>query len=283
MMHGFLNAPFGRSQFHTSLGVLLMMVGTSSVVSAGPAATGFASEWTQIANNIQLGAIASTETKSLATQAQILSAEVEQIKTLTSTYQTMLENALRLPDSFLRDTMEPIIRLRSVAEQTGALVGEATALDEFLTSDLITDPLFDNTGLKATDISGRYNDWNAQWLQTLEGSLRGAGLSLEDVATEGKLLQSLNARLGSEGGHMQALQLANQLSGSMARQMTDLRGLTALQVEQNGVAWARVLADMDRQEAERREAEINLQSSRKRAEQALSEGRGINEILGLGQ
>jgi P-type conjugative transfer protein TrbJ len=283
MMHGFLNAPFGRSQLHTSLGVLLMMVGTSSVVSAGPAATGFASEWTQIANNIQLGAIASTETKSLATQAQILSAEVEQIKTLTSTYQTMLENALRLPDSFLRDTMEPIIRLRSVAEQTGALVGEATALDEFLTSDLITDPLFDNTGLKATDISGRYNDWNAQWLQTLEGSLRGAGLSLEDVATEGELLQSLNARLGNEGGHMQALQLANQLSGSMARQMTDLRGLTALQVEQNGVAWARVLADMDRQEAERREAEINLQSSRKRAEQALSEGRGINEILGLGQ
>ena len=257
-----------------------------SILCTGPAAAGpnpiAATEWTQLANNAELAALVATEGRSLAQLSQILGAEFEQIRTQTQTYQTILQNTQTLGETFLRDAMEPVIKLRSVLEQAGALANDGKALDEFLRSDLVTDPLYQSNNLDRTGIAERYDQWSKQWNKSLDASLRGSGLTLQDVATEANLLESLSSMLGREDGHLKALQLANQVSAQMSRQMIDLRSLTALQVEQNGIAWSRVIADMDAEEAERRDSEVRLQQTRKELENERQKSRGINDILGIG-
>lgn len=259
----------------------LLTMPHQSIAGAGPLGGG-ATEWTQLANNAELAALVSTEGKSLAQLSQILGAEFEQIRTQIQTYQTILQNTQQLEQTFLNDAMKPVLELRSVMEQAGSLAADGKALDSFLRSDLIKNPLFEAEDLNRSRIAERYDDWSEQWNKSLASSLKGSELTLKDVQTEADLLSSLSGMLGKEDGHLKALQLANQVSAQMSRQMIDLRSLTALQVEQNGVAWGRVIADMDAKEAQKRKDEINVQQSRKALENAQEKSRGIHSILGIG-
>jgi P-type conjugative transfer protein TrbJ len=69
-------------------------------------------------------------------------------------------------------------------------------------------------------------------------------------------------------GQVEAIQVGNELAASMARQMTQLRSITAAQNEATAVYQARTLAEMDADEAARR-------SLREAAEEIKPEG-GIN-------
>lgn len=264
----------------TITAVLVSVLGIGPV-TAGPNPFG-ATEWTQLANNVELAALVATEGRSLAQLSQILGAEFEQIRTQTQTFQTILQNTQSLDANYLRDTMEPVIALRSVIEQAGALASDGKALDEFLRSSLVTDPLYQSDNLDRIGLAERYDKWSNQWNKSLNASLRGSGLTMQDVATEADLLDSLSSMLGKEDGHLKALQIANQVSAQMSRQMIDLRSLTALQVEQNGIAWSRVIADMDAEEVARRDSETNVQQTRKILENQSVKSRGIHQILGIG-
>ena len=258
-----------------------LTTGLASPSQAGPA-TGAATEWTQLANLGELGALVSTETQSLNTLAEMLGAEFEQIRTLNETYQTMLQNTARLDESFKRDAARSILDMAAVLRQSSALVAEGKNLDAFLRSGNITDPLYDDAPLERAQISERYDRWADQWNSSLSSSLSKAGLTIKDVEQEADLLSSIQSRVGSEDGQLKALQIANELSSSVASQMADLRSLTALQVEQNGVAWGRVLSEQDEAEAKARAFEIQRNQELKRLEQEMNNARGINEILGIG-
>ena len=250
---------------------------------AGGAVTGGATEWTQLLNNAELASLVGVEGQNLAKNAQILTAELEQVRTQINTYQTILRNTVRLSDSFLRQAMEPLNKLRGIASEVQGLAKDGASLDRFLRSDLMQDPLFQREVLTEARMAERYDAWQQEWAGAVETSLRASNLTLDDVAEEGALIDTISRRVGSEGGHMQALQVGNELSASLARQMNQLRTLTATQAQQTSVAWGRILADMDRREAAQREHEVQIKETLDSARGQEGQFRPIHEILGIGQ
>lgn len=215
--------------------------------------TGMATEWTQLLNNAELGRLLNVETRSLATATQSLSVETRQLQTELQALEIMRRNVLKLPASHVGNVIEPVLRLRRIAGQAGSIAVDGRSIDAFLRSDLVTDRLYDRRGLDRARLSESYDDWSARWGASMETNLRQTGFTLEDVETEARLIDRIQSRMGTEEGQMQVLQGANQVAASMARQLNDLRRITATQSEQTGIAWARKLDEMDRREAARRE------------------------------
>ena len=257
---------------------------TAIPASAGPAAgVGLASEWTQLLNNAELASIVSLEGQSLATQADQLLQQIEQARTLMSTYELMLSNAEGLPDSFVRQTMEPVLRLQGIMEEAGALAQSGHTLDTFLRSGLIADPLFDAEALTDAKLTERYNQWSDTYNNSTQATLSAAQLTLEDVGTEAALIDTITGRFSGANGHMQALQISNELAASVARQLIDLTSITAVQSEQTTLAFSRILAKQDEEEALKRQASEQIQQSIENLKDQRGSTRTINEILGIGQ
>ncbi len=243
--------------------------------------TGAATEWTQLLNNAELAAIATTEGAILSTETESLAAQLEQLSTQISAYEVMLRNIRSLPERHLRDAMDGVLGLQRIGRAAGAVAGSGAALDGFLRSGLVTDPLFDRDGLDRARVGERYDAWQGRWRAALETGLRGADATLADVETEARLVDLIGARFGTEDGQMQVLQGASQMAASMARQMNDLRALTAVQAEQNAIAWGRTLADLDRREAEERRMETEIDATVRRLD-ARPPGRSMRSLFGLG-
>ena len=88
--------------------------------------------------------------------------------------------------------------------------------------------------------------------------------------------------MGTEEGQMQVLQGGNLVAASMARQLNDLRRITATQSELTSIAWARQLDEMDRREAAERDHRREIEETRRRLGNSGG-GRSLNEIFGVGQ
>lgn len=252
-----------------------------SLWAGSVAGFGGATEWTQLLNNAKLIELVGLEGQGLAQDAQILSANLDQLRTINATYQTMLYNAQSLPDSFKDQVLENVLQMRSVLEEAGAVARDGRSLDMFLRSDAITDPLYESGNLDDTRLTERYTDWLDSWNGSLESGLRQAGLTFESVQDDAALIDAIQGRLGSEQGQLQALQAANEIAATMTSQMVDLRSLTASQLQQNSIAWGRVLAEQDDREAARRSTEQELKQTIENLETERGTGRGVQEILGL--
>ena len=268
----------------TALGASLWF---TAPASAGPsdvlnriagALSGSATEWTQLLNNKQLARSVALEGRILSTEAESLTAQLDQLRTQIQAYEIMRRNVQQLPDQMLGDVMAPILELQQIAQEAGSIAQSGVALDEFLRSGLITDPLFERAGLDRARVAERYDDWSRRWQSAVETNLGQSGLTMADVETEGQLLQAIQSRFGTEVGQMQVLQGANQISASMARQLNDLRRITMTQSEVSTLAWGRVLSDMDQREAGERLFEQEVHETLESLEQR-DRGRSLNEIF----
>ena len=256
-----------------------LAVAPLAVVAGG--LTGMATEWTQLLNNAELGRLLGIETRSLATETKSLAVETRQLETELQALEIMRRNVRKLPDRHVGNVIEPILRLRRIAGQAGSIAIDGRSIDSFLRSDLVTDPLYDRRGLDRADLSASYDDWSARWGSSMETNLRQTGMTLEDVETEARLIDRIQSRMGTEEGQMQVLQGGNLVAASMARQLNDLRRITATQSEQTSIAWARRLEEMDRREAAERAQQQEIEQSRARLGNA-PRGRTLNEIFGVG-
>jgi P-type conjugative transfer protein TrbJ len=241
-----------------------------------------ATELTQIANNLELIGIAELEGQNLAINTDILSQEIQQLATQINTYQAILQNLEQLPDTYLSEAMEPVQKLHQLMSEARTIAASGRQLDDFLRSDLITDPLFDGKVLSDARLSERYDEWLDIWDSSLEAGLKQVGLTFEDIETEAQLIDQISGRFSGIDGNLKALQVSNELSSSVARQLVDLRALTATQAQQNTAAWSRVLADLDRKESAQRETDVEIHESIEAYEET-GEQRTVNEILGLGE
>lgn len=259
-----------------------LSLGLCGTVSAAPTATGVASEWTQLLNNAQLKSIVAVEGQQLGIQGETLAAQLEQVRIELETYQQLMRNVERLPDIYKQEAMASVSELRDIMEQVGALAQDGRAVDAFLRSGLIEDPLFDQAGVDEAQLTERYDDWTTQFQGSMAAALSKAGLSLADVETEAALVDTISNRMGSEAGYMQAMQVANELAASTSRSMVDLRQLTATQAELASVAWGRTFAEQDAEEAKERAFQRDLELSRDALDNAPA-GRSLYDIFGIGQ
>ena len=260
----------------------LVGLGGGVTASAGPSALGGATEWTQLLNNAELGAIVSLESQSLNTEVRALAAQIEQLLTQVQSYEIMLRNIQKLPDHMLADVLDPVLQLRQIAREAGSIAESGAAIDEFLRSDLITDSEFERRGLDRVDVAGSYTEWNNRWHAAQETNLRQSGLTLDDVASEAALIDAIQSRFGSEVGQMQVLQGANQIAASLARQINDLRTITATQAQETSIAWGRVLDEMNRGEAAQRRHERQIHEDLEFLENDTTT-RSLNDIFQIGE
>ena len=278
-------SPKVRLFFFSNILSVVVMIGpgfTLPPAHAGGAVTGGATEWTQLANNVELASLVGVEGRNLGINTQALQNEVRQLATQIQTYQAILRNLERLPENYLQEALGPVQKLHQIMGQSRAIASSGATLDRFLRSDLITNPLFEGEGLKDARLSERYDEWLDVWDGSLEVGLRQVGLTLEDVESEAQLLDQISGQFSGVDGHLKALQVSNELTGSVARQLVDLRALNATQAQQNTAAWSRVLADLDRREAAQRKSDVLIQETIESYE-AEGDRRTIHDILGIGQ
>ncbi|MYI70898.1 MAG: P-type conjugative transfer protein TrbJ [Boseongicola sp. SB0673_bin_14] len=262
--------------------VLAASLALAPVAAVAGGVAGMATEWTQLANNVELGKIIGLESRSLHVATQSLSVETRQLQTELQALEIMRRNVLKLPASHMNNALEQVLRLRRIAGQAGAIAVDGRRMDDFLRSGLVTDSLYERSGLDRANLAARYDDWNSQWNSSMETNLRQTGLTLEDVGTEARLIDQIQSRMGTEEGQMQVLQGGNLMAASMARQLNDLRRLTATQAEQNSIAWARRLDEMDRIEAAERDHERDLREAREQLGNT-PDGPTLNELFRVGE
>ena len=279
---GRVTRPDARASRTVRTLALALGVAVAPFAAVAGGLTGAATEWTQLLNNAELGRLLGVETRSLATETKSLAVETRQLETELQALEIMRRNVKKLPGRHIGNVIEPVLRLRRIAGQAGSIAVDGRSLDSFLRSDLVTDPLYDRRGLDRAKIAESYDGWSRQWDASMETNLRQTGMTLEDVETEARLIERIQSQMGSEEGQMQVLQGANLVAASMARQLNDLRRITATQSEQTSIAWARRLNEMDRAEAVTRVRQEQVEESRQRLRNA-PRGRSLNDIFRVGE
>lgn len=185
----------------TSLAALLIATPTSN---AGVLA-GLATEWTQLANNVQL-------INQYIRQGMQLS---EQIKlTLDAA-----KNVAQLPFQVFGPIMTQISDLASIVQGGRALAYSMASLDAEFTSR------FKGWGYNAKAWYKDYRDWSQTSLDTTLGTLKAAGLQGDQLASEQAVLDQLRTMAQSSDGRMRALQVSNQILEQQTQQLMKLRQL----------------------------------------------------------
>ncbi len=129
---------------------------------------------------------------------------------------------------------------------------------------------------------GGFGNGNCFWVvlnRKPSAGLQQVGLTFEDVESEAQLLDQISGGFSGMDGNLKPLQVSNEFSSSVARQLVELRTLTVIQAQQNTAASSRVLAYLDRKESVQQDTDVEIQESIE-AYDGSSEHRSVNEILG---
>jgi type IV secretion system protein TrbJ len=166
---------------------------------------GIATEWTQLANNLQL-------VNKYIRQGEELRQKILMVA-------DMARNTANLPAQIFGPIMADIGRLAGVVQNGRALAYSMANLDaEFRNR-------FRGYGYSARTWFRDYRDWSQTSLDTTLGTLRAAGLQGDQLASEQAVLDGLRRMAESSDGRMKALQVSNQIMEQQVQQLMKLRQL----------------------------------------------------------
>ena len=165
----------------------------------------FATEPTQLLNNIQL-------VISVAKQTQMVLNQVEMI-------QNQLKSLEKYPQGQWGDVMNVIHQLESVIEQGQAISYTLENIAEIFKQKYPGYSL-------PQDYAKAYQDWSGTTLDTIRNSLVAAGWQRKNFESESSTLKAINSMSDQAAGEMQAIQAGNQIANQTATQIMLLRKLT---------------------------------------------------------
>ena len=165
--------------------------------------TGLATEWTQIANNIQL----------INSYIQL----VRQLEQQVQMYADMVKNTAALPAQIFGEIERDIDQLADIVQTGRALAYSMGNLDgefriRFPGYKRITTTWFEE-----------YKRWTDTGLDTMLGTLKAAGLQGEQLQSEQSVLGSLRRMASSTGGRLAALQVVGDIAEQQTQQLMKLR------------------------------------------------------------
>jgi type IV secretion system protein TrbJ len=195
---------------------------------------GFATEWTQLSNNLQL-------INSYIRQGEELRQKILMVL-------DMAKHTAQLPFQTFGPIVSDIATLHSIVQNGRALAYSMANLDsEFRTR-------FRGWGYNANAWYTQYRDWSQTSLDTTLGTLKAAGLQGQQLSSEQAVLNQLRGMAQSSDGRLKALQIANQISEQQVQQLMKLRQL--------------ILADLQSKQAFQA-AQIQKQAGAEAAEERL--------------
>ena len=187
---------------------------------------GFATEWTQLANNLQL----------VSSYIRLGEQLQQQIKMVLD----MTKNSQILPSQVFGSISTDIARLAGIVQGGQALAYSMANLDaEFRTR-------FRGYGYNSRTWYTDYRNWSQTSLDTTLGTLRAAGLQGQQLQSEQAVLDRLRVMAQTSDGRMQALQVANQIAEQQVQQTMKLRQLMLADLQSKQAFQA---AQMQRQAA----------------------------------
>jgi type IV secretion system protein TrbJ len=186
------------------LSVAVLASPQSPTAEAGVIA-GLATEWTQLANNLQL-------INSYIRQGEQLRQEITMVL-------DMAKNTANLPFQVFGPIMADIGKLAGIVQSGRALAYSMANLDGEFRSR------FRGWGYNARAWFTDYRNWSQTSLDTTLGALRAAGLQGQQLESEQAVLDELRGMAESSEGRMRALQVANQIAEQQVQQMMKLRQL----------------------------------------------------------
>lgn len=166
---------------------------------------GFATEWTQLANNLQL----------ITTYIR----QGEELRQKILMVLDMAKNTAELPFQVFGPIMAEIGQLAGIVQSGRSLAYSMANLDaEFRNR-------FRGWGYNARAWFTDYKNWSQTSLDTTLGTLRAAGLQSQQMQSEEAVLRQLRGMANSSDGRMKAIQVANQIAEQQVQQLMKLRQL----------------------------------------------------------
>lgn len=189
--------------------ILSLFVGIGGQALAGSVAGfGGSTEVTQIANNIQL--VISYEQ------------QVQQFVRQGLQYDAQLKNLMRNPGSIMGSDAVNLIRgIGGIMSASQAMGGNLATIDrKFATT-------FGNSA--AQTFSENFSKWNQASKDTLQGSMRAAGMHRDQYASDADALQALYNQSQATNGTLDSLQTLSQINIRQVQQTQALGDLMATQ------------------------------------------------------
>lgn len=216
-----------RSLLRNALAGLVLTVSPSAVFAG--AATGGATEWTQLLNNAQLLEQSGQGVEQIANQAQQIAHQVTQIQNQLDQYRTMLQNLEKLPNNIWGQAEKDLNRLRQLTQQGQGIGFSMGNLDDVLKQRFPSFEEFASGVQGGQNFSEQYGQWSKTNRDTIGGTLAQAGMTAQQFDTEQSTMKQLQEQSQTAVGQMQALQVGHSIASQQVEQMQKLRGLIAQQ------------------------------------------------------
>jgi P-type conjugative transfer protein TrbJ len=162
----------------------------------------------------------STEVTQILNNIELITQTAQQVKMV----EVQLQQAMTNPNTPWSQTMQALTTLRSAVQQ-GQAIGYSLASVE---------KNFANTYqgyTRSKDMIGDFIRWNNVTRDSINGALRAAGTTADQIATEDGMIDRLRMMGQSAQGQMQAAQVGNAIAIEMVQQMRQLRQLQAAQMQ----------------------------------------------------
>ena len=200
----------------------LIVMGSITPVRAG-AATGAATEWTQLANNAQLVDLLKSSGLQVDNQLTQISQLAEQIQNQLKIYENMLQNTARLPAHIWGQVETDLNGLRSIVGQ-----GQSIAFSMGNADDILKQRFKSYADLKTNlpngeSFSSTYQTWSDTNRDTIAGTLRAASLTADQFDNEESTMSSLRSMSESADGQMKALQVGHEIAAQQAHALRRLK------------------------------------------------------------
>jgi P-type conjugative transfer protein TrbJ len=200
---------------------------------------GYATEFTQILNNIELVKMVAQEAQEIENQLKML--------------EDMVRNTLALPEAVWGNTLGALMRLADVVRQGQALAYSLSNLDQEFRNRFKDYPSYLTHQYGVGELSAKYRQWSTETLDTVRASLDAVHLQAEDFTDEEATLRQLQHFSETASGRMQALQAGNQIAAQQVRQTQLLRQLMMTQMQMQG---AYLAAQTDRDNLQKAQSEL---------------------------
>ncbi|MEO9340936.1 P-type conjugative transfer protein TrbJ [Mesorhizobium sp. SB112] len=235
----------------TTVGALFVSLALNITPARAGGVTGQATEWTQLANNVELISLVGKSSEQVANQIKQITQLAEQIQNQLNIYSNLLQNTAQLPNHVWGEVQNDLSRLQNIVAQ-----GQGVAFSMGNVDDVLKQRFQSFSEMKSNlpdggSFSTTYQNWSDTNRDTIAGTLKAANLTADLFSDEETTMTSLRSLSESADGQMKALQVGHQIAAQQVAQMQKLRGLVSQQITMMGTWYHSEQAHKDLAQARR--------------------------------
>ena len=207
-------------------------------LNAGSPFTG-ATEWTQIANNVELAGQSAKQLQQYATQLKQYYQQVQQYKNQFQSYKMMLQNIRKLSPQQWNEFTKSVIGLKNAVNYGEGINFAATSFNsDFHKLFKGYDKYLAGAKDGSLNFSDTYKQLNKSTRDTLNGALNNLGLQAKDMENDEDTMKQLQKLSLSASGQKAAIQAANEIALHQTHTLKKLQQTIMTQANMQGEFYA---------------------------------------------